>query len=114
MGCKVNWAKTEHLQTTGDTNHVKMKRWISYRYSQLANSPIVHISRIKDTQKRRSQKRRGEQSSKGTVETERICDKKVQAKMKLLIYHTVIRLTLKYGCDTWPMSVKDEMRMATT
>ena len=42
-----------------------------------------------------------------------ICDKKVPTKMKLLIYQTVIRPTLLYGCETWPMSVKDEKLMAT-
>ena len=40
-----------------------------------------------------------------------MCDKKVPTKMKL---QTVIRPTLLYGCETWPMSVKDEKRMATT
>ena len=35
-----------------------------------------------------------------------ICDKKVLMKMKLLIYQTVIRPTLLYGCETRPMSVK--------
>ena len=43
-----------------------------------------------------------------------ICDKKIPTKLKLLIYQTVIRPTLLYGCETWPMSVKDEKRMATT
>ena len=43
-----------------------------------------------------------------------ICDKKVPTIMKLLIYQTVIRPTLLYGYETWPMSVKDEKRMATT
>ena len=43
-----------------------------------------------------------------------ICDKKVPTKLKILIYQTVIRPTLLYGCETWPMSVKDERRMATT
>ena len=42
------------------------------------------------------------------------CDKKLPTKLKLLIYQTVIRPTLLYGCETWPMSVKDEKRMATT
>ena len=35
-----------------------------------------------------------------------ICDKKVPTKMKILIYQTVIRPILLYGCETWPMSVK--------
>ena len=43
-----------------------------------------------------------------------ICDKKVPTKLKILIYQTVIRPTLLYGCETWPMSVKYERRMATT
>ena len=43
-----------------------------------------------------------------------ICDKKVPTKLKILIYQTVIRSTLLYGCETWPMSVKDKKRMATT
>ena len=43
-----------------------------------------------------------------------ICDKKIPTKLKLLIYQTVIRPTLLYGCESWPMSVRDEKRMATT
>ena len=43
-----------------------------------------------------------------------ICDKKIPTKLKLLIYQTVIRPTLLYGCETWPIPVKDEKRMATT
>ena len=43
-----------------------------------------------------------------------ICDKKVPTKLKILVYQTVIRPTLLYGCETWPMSVKDERRLATT
>ena len=45
-----------------------------------------------------------------------IYDKKIPTKLKLLVqaYQTVIIPTLLYGCGTWPMSVKDEKRMATT
>ena len=39
-----------------------------------------------------------------------ICNKKVPTKTRLLIYQIVIRLTLLYGCETWPVSVKDENR----
>ena len=52
--------------------------------------------------------------SKGRELTGVICNKKVPMKMKVLIYQTVIRPTLLYGCETWPMSVKDEKHMATT
>ena len=41
------------------------------RNCQLANSPVLKISWINDRQERRSQQRRGEQSSKGNVEMER-------------------------------------------
>ena len=40
-----------------------------------------------------------------------IFDKKVLTIMKVLIYQTVVRLMLLYGCETWTMSVKDEKRM---
>ena len=36
-----------------------------------------------------------------------ICNKKIPTKLKLLIYQTVLRPTMLYGCETWPMSVKD-------
>ena len=39
-----------------------------------------------------------------------INDKKIPTKLKILIYQTVIRPTLLYGCETWPISVKDEKR----
>ena len=42
------------------------------------------------------------------------CDKIVPTKMKLLIYQTVVRPTLLYGFETWPMSVKDEKHVVTT
>ena len=32
----------------------------------------------------------------------------------IYIHQTVIRPTLLYGCETWPMSGKDEKRMTTT
>ena len=34
-------------------------------------------------------------------------EKTIPTKLKLLIYQTVIRPTLLYRCETWPMSVKD-------
>ena len=42
------------------------------------------------------------------------CDKIVPTKMNLVIYQIVIRLTLLYGSETWPMSVKDEKPVVTT
>ena len=68
-GLKVSRAKTEHLQTPGDTDPVRMKRYD--RNGKLANSPALQISRINYRQRRRSQQRRGEQSDKGMVEMER-------------------------------------------
>ena len=56
---KVSRAKTEHLQTTGDTDQVMMKRYGDRNY-QLANSPVTQISRLNDKQRRRTQQRHGE------------------------------------------------------
>ena len=38
----------------------------------------------------------------------------LQAEAPDIIYQTVIRPTLLYGCETWPLPVKDEKRLATT
>ena len=43
-----------------------------------------------------------------------ICDKKIPTKLKILISQTVIRPTLPFGCETWPISVKNERLTATT
>ena len=40
-GLKVSRSKTEHLQTTGDTDPVRMKRYMDIRNDQLANSPMT-------------------------------------------------------------------------
>ena len=66
-GLKVSSAKTEHLQTTEETDPVGMKK---YRSGQLANSTVLQISWINDSQERRSQQRRREQSSKGMANGE--------------------------------------------
>ena len=56
----MNRAKTEHLQTTGDTDPFRIKRYMEI---ELVKLPTVHavlqISRINDRQRRRSQQRRG-------------------------------------------------------
>ena len=39
---------------------------------------------------------------------------KIPTKMKLLIYQTVIRPSLLYGCEIRPISVNDEKCMTTT
>ena len=67
-GLKVSTMKTEHLQTTGDTYPVRMKR---YTETATVNKAVLQISRINDRQRRRSQQRRGEQISKGMVAMER-------------------------------------------
>ena len=99
-GLKVRRAKTEHLQTTGDTDPVGMKR---YMETEMINLPTVqsfkYIGSTID---------RGGLASKDldNIVTQAwakwrersgvICDKKIQTKLKLLIYQTVIRPTLLY------------------
>ena len=58
-GLKVSRAKTKHLQTTGDTDPVRMKKYMETEIVNLPNSPVLQISWINTRQKRRSQQRRG-------------------------------------------------------
>ena len=119
-GHKVSRAKTEHLQTPGDTDPVRMKK---YMETEVVNLPTVLVQSFKylgSTIDRRGGASKDVESrvakawSKWRELSGVICDKKVPTKLKILIYQTVIRPTLLYGCETWPMSVKDERRMATT
>ncbi len=111
-------AKTEHLQTTGDTDPVRMKR---YMETEIVILPTVQSFKyLGSTINRRGGASKGEDNrvtkawSKWRELSGVICYKKIPTKWKLLIYQTVIRPTLLYGCETWPMSVKDEKRMAIT
>ena len=117
-GLKVSRAKTEHLQTTGDTDPVRMKR---YMETEMVNLPTVQSFKYLGSTIDRgggaskdADNRVIKAWSKWRELSGVICDKKIPTKLKLLIYQTVIRPTLLYGCETWPMSVKDEKHMATT
>ena len=116
-GLKVSRAKTEHLQTTEETDPVGMK---SYTETEIVNLPTVQSFKcIGSTIDRRGgaskdvENRVAKAWSKWRELGGVICDKKFPTKLKILIYQTVIRPTLLYGCETWPMSVNDERRMAT-
>ena len=117
-GLKVCRAKTEHLQTTEETDPVGMK---SDMETDMVNLPTVRSFKyLGSTIYRRGGASKDVESrvakawSKWIELSGVICDKIVPTKLKILINQTVIRPTLLYGCETWPMSVKDEMRMATT
>ena len=114
-GLKVSRAKTEHLQTTGDTDLVRMK---IYMEIEMINLPTVQSFKYlgptidrgggasKDVDNRVAKAWSKWRELSGVI-----CDKKIPTKLKLLIYHTVSRPTLLYGCETWPMSVKDDKRI---
>ena len=117
-GLKVSRAKTEHLQTAGDTDPVRMKR---YMETEMVNLPTVQSFKYLGSTIDRGGGARKDVENRVTKAWSKwrelsgvICDKKIPTKLKLLVYQTVIRPTLLYGCETWPMSVKDEKRMATT
>ena len=110
---------SEHLQTTEETDSVRMKR---YMETEIVNLPTFQsfkylgstIDRRGGASKEMESSRVAKAWSKWRELSRVICDTKVPTKLKILIYQTVIRPTLLYGCETWPMSVKDERRMATT
>ena len=112
-GLKVSRAKTKHLQTTGDTDPVRMNRYMD---TEMANLPTVQsytylgstIDRGGGASSKDVDNRVTKEWSKLRELSGVICDKKIPTKLKLLIYQTAIRPTLLYGCETWPMSVKDE------
>ena len=118
-GLKVSRAKTEHLQTTEETDPVGTK---SYMETEMVNLPTVqsfkYLGSTIDRRRGASkdvENRVARAWSKWRELSGVICNKKVPTKLKILIYQTtVIRPTLLYGCETWPMSVKDERHMATT
>ena len=116
-GLKVSRAKTEHVQTTGETDPVGMKK---YMEAEVVNLPTVQSFKYLGSTIDRGGASKEVESrvtkawSKWRELSGVICDEKVPMKLKLLIYQTVIRPTLPYGCETWLMSVKDEKRMATT
>ena len=117
-GLKVSRAETEHLQTTGGTAPVRMKRYMD---TEMVNLPTVQSFKYLGSTIDRGGGASKDVNNRVTKACSKwrelsgvICDKKIPTKLKLLIYQTAIISTLLYGCETWPMSVKDEKRMATT
>ena len=117
-GLKVSRANTEHLQTTEETDPVRMKR---YMETEMVNLPTVQSFKYLGSNIDRGggartyvEIRVAKAWSKCRELSGVICDKKVPTNLKILIYQRVIRPTLLYGCETWQMSVKREKRMATT
>ena len=117
-GLKVSRAKTEHLQTTEDTDPVRMKRYMD---TEMVNLPTVQSFKQLGSTIDRGGGSSKDMDNRVTMAWSKwrelsgvISDKKIPTKLKLLIYQTVIRPTLLYGCETWPMSVKYETRRATT
>ena len=99
---KVSRAKTGHLQTTGDTDPVRMKRHME---TEMVNLPTVQsFKHLGSTIYRRGgaskdvDNRVTKAWSKWRELSGVICDKKIPTQLKFLIYQTVIRPTLLYGC----------------
>ncbi len=96
-GLEVSRAKTEHLQTTGDTDPVRMKR---YMETEMVNLPTVQSFKYlgstidrgggasKDVDNRVTKAWSKWRELSGVI-----CDKKIPTKLKVLIYQTVIRPT---------------------
>ena len=114
-GIKVSTAKTEHLQTTGYTDPVRMKR---YMETEMVNLPTVqsfkYLGSTIDSEGGASKdvdNRVAKAWSKWRELSGVICDKKMPTKLKLLIYQTVIRPTFFHGqCQSRMKSVWQQQR----
>ena len=100
-----------HIQTTWDTDPVRMKR---YMETETVNLPTVQSFKyLGSTVDRKGGASKDVESRvvkawlKWRELTGVICNKKVPTKMKLLIFQTMIRPTLLCGCEIRQMSVKD-------
>ena len=94
-GLKVSRSKTEHLQTTVDTDPVMMKRYMD---TEMVNLPTVQSFKYLGSTIDRGggaskyvDNRVTKAWSKWRELSGVICDKKIPTKLKLLIYQTVIR-----------------------
>ena len=117
-GLKVSRAKTEHLQTTGDTDAVRMK---IYMESEMVNLPTVQSFKYLGSTIDRGGGASKDVDNRVTKAWSKwrelcgvICDTKMPTQLNLLIYQTMIVPTLLYKWETWSMSVKYEKRTATT
>ena len=111
-GLKISRGNTEHLKQQGTLIRLGCRYARRQKLSTCQQSvlQISWINAIKDVECRVA-----EAWSKWTeLNGVMICDKKIPTKLKILIHQTVIRPTSLYGCETWPMSVKYEKRVATT
>ena len=92
-GLKVRRAKTEHLQTTGDTDPVRMKRYVETEMVNLLTvQSFKYLGSTIDSEGGVASKdvdnRVAKAWSKWRELSGVICDKKIQTKLKLLIYHS--------------------------
>ena len=106
-GLIVSRAKTE--QQLGDTDPVRMKIYRQTINGRLKLPTVQSFKYLGSTRDRGGgaskdvEGRVAKGWSKWRELSGVICDKNIPTQLKLLIYKTVIRLTLLHGCETWPM-----------
>ena len=108
VGLKVSRSKTEYLPPTGSCEDIKLREYGSNDYATLPKCSSFKYLGTTIHQEGGCQTevtlRIGKAWNKWRELTGVLCDKKIPKKLKVLIYKTVIRPTLLYGNETWPIN----------
>jgi len=107
-GVKVSRAKTEHLPLPGAQGSIRMKQYGLEERTELPKCSSFKYLGTTLQQEGGCSKEVEVRISKAWAKWRELmgvlCDKKISTKLKVLIYKTVIRPVLLYGCETWPVT----------
>ena len=105
---KLSRKKSEHLPLPGEQKNIKLKECSSSKYAELPKCTSSKYLGIILHQDRGCEKevelRISKASNRWRKLTGVLRDKKIPAKLKVLIYKTAIRPALLYGNETWPLT----------
>jgi len=107
-GLKVSQKKTEHLPSKESTTRVRMKRYDQGDYTELpTTNKLKYLGTVID----KDGGCEAEVTRRISAACDRwrdlsgvLCDKKVPKQLKVLLYKTIIKPTLIYGNETWPIT----------
>jgi len=117
-GLKVSRKKTEHLQPKKSTTRIRMKRYGQEDYTELpTTNKFKYLGTVIDQDggcEAEVTRRISAAWDKWRDLSGAMCDKKVPKQLKVLLYKTIIKPTLIYGNETWPITLRQEQRIEAT